>query len=122
MSASPVITLLRSLLAMIAALAVLVAGIWLSGEIASWLGLPAGGEARLAWDLGGTVIPATFAFVAAARLAPGAPRWHVLALLVLLMAAATWGVWMMGADYPFWFGAGLLLALPLTAWLATRRR
>jgi hypothetical protein len=48
MSAPCVALLLRSLLAIITAVAVLVAGIWLSGEIAAWLGLSTGGETRLA--------------------------------------------------------------------------
>lgn len=121
MSAPSIIMPLRSLLTMIAAMAVLVAGIGLSGEIATRLGLPAGGEFRLAWDLGGIVMPAWLAFVIAARLAPFAPRRHVSALLSMLMAAALWIVWRMGTDYPGWFNAGLLLSLPAAAWLVLRR-
>lgn len=123
MPAPRVAQLLRSLLAIITAVAVLVAGIWLSGEIAAWLGLSTGGETRLAWDLGGTVVPALLAFMVAARLAPGAPRRHVLALLLPLMAVLGWSVWTMGADYPLWFSAGLLVMLPLAAcWVALRSR
>ncbi len=111
--AAHALRMLRSLLAMVTALAVLVAGVWLSGEAAAWMDLPKGGDARLAWDLAGVTVAGIAAFATAARLAPCAAGGHALALFLLLALAASWGVVTMGGDFPLWFRAGVLLSLPL---------
>jgi hypothetical protein len=103
----------RSLLALTGAVAVLVAGTIASGELASALRLPAGGDGRLAWDLSGVILAGTLAFWVAARAAPTAPRGHARALLAAMAAVALWAVLALGADHPLWFRAGLLLSLPL---------
>ena len=81
---------------------------------------------RLAWDLLGVVLPGMLAFATLAGLAPRAPRAHVVAGFVMLVAVAVWAVTVLGCDFPAWFQAALLLSLPLQAWVgacaAPRRR
>lgn len=114
------ITMLRSPLTIaLAAVAVLLVN-QVGGWLAEWLGLPPGGDGRLAWDLGWVIASGTAAIWVTARTAPCAPRGHALVSLVLLSAAAVWAVFEMGADFPWWFCAGLVLALPLEGWLGTR--
>jgi hypothetical protein len=110
----------RSLLALGAAGAVLVAGTIASGELAALLRLPSGGDGRLAWDLSGVILAGTLAFWVATRAAPTAPRGHARVLLVAMAALALWAVLELGADHPLWFRAGLLLSLPLQYLAGTR--
>ena len=83
------------------------------------LGLPPGGEARLAWDLAWTLAAGLAAVWTCARIAPGAPRRHAALLGAAMMAIATWAVIELGGDFPGWFGAGLLIGTPLAVWLGT---
>lgn len=108
---------LRSLLAGLAAAATLVLATWASGELAAALGLPAGGQVRLGWDLSGVIFAGTLAFAVLARLAPAATRAHVIVGLVLLIIALAWAVARLGGDFPAWFIATLLLSVPGQAWL-----
>lgn len=114
------ITILRSLLAIALALAAVVVINQLGGELAEWIGLPPGGDGRLAWDLGWVIASGTAAIWVTARVAPCAPRGHAGVSFVLLLAATVWAVFEMGADFPWWFCAGLALALPLEGWLGLK--
>lgn len=114
------ITILRSLLAIALALAAVVAINQLGGELADWLGLPPGGDGRLAWDLGWVIASGTAAIWVVTRAAPCAPRGHALAFFVMLLATVVWGVVRMGGDYPGWFCAGLVLTLPLQGWVGMK--
>ena len=114
------ITILRSLLAIALAAVAVVLVNQAGGWLAEWLGLPPGGNGRLAWDLGWVIASGTAGIWVTARTAPCAPRGHALVSFVLLLAAAVWAVLEMGADFPWWFCAGLVLALPLEGWLGTR--
>lgn len=111
---------LRSLSALALMAGIVVAGTWASGELAAWLALPAGGSARLAWDLAGVIVAGSLGFAALARLAPAAPRAHVAVALVLLLGVAAWAVGALGDDFPGWFLTALPLSLPLQAWAGWR--
>ena len=56
----------------------------------------------------------------AVRLAPCAPRLHALAFFLLVLLMDGYAVAALGADFPLWFSAGLLLTLPLQVWLGAR--
>lgn len=108
-----------SLLAWLAA-AAFVATNWSGGELAARLGLPPGGDARLGWDLGWTVAAGAVALWIVARWAPMAARAQALLAWLLLAAATVWAVVELGGEFPSWFCAGLLLALPLLGWWGWR--
>lgn len=112
--------LLRSVAAVGLAVTCLVAIPWGSGVLAGGLSLPAGGEPRLAWDLAVVFLAGTVAFAVLTRLAPTAPGAHAVAGFVLLAGITGWAAWSMGQDFPAWFTGGLLLALPMLAWLGWR--
>lgn len=108
---------LRSLLAIALALVVVVVVNLGGGVVAGWFGFAAGGEGRLAWDLGWFVLAGVLASWTAVRLAPAAPRAHVATLFAILAVVGVLAVIELGADWPTWFSAGALLTLPLQAWL-----
>jgi hypothetical protein len=112
--------ILHSLLAMAAAAAVLVLVNLAGGEVARWLGLAPGGNARLGWDLAWTIAGGIAAIATAARCAAAAARGHALACLGLLGLATVYAVVQLGGDFPRWFNAGLVLSLPLQGWLGMR--
>ncbi|MBW8369032.1 MAG: hypothetical protein K0M70_14385 [Arenimonas sp.] len=88
---------------------------WLGGTLAAALRLPAGGNPRLAWDMGWLLASVFAATWLPARLSPLWPRRVAVGLASVLMAAAVWAVWTMGEDFPPWFRAALLVGLPTTA-------
>lgn len=104
---------LRSLFALVSAFVVVVLINLGGGELADKTGFPDGGEARLAWDLGGVFIAGVFAAWMAVKLAPRAPRAHAAVFFVLVLAVAVSAVIQLGGDWPRWFSAGILLAVPL---------
>jgi len=116
-----VILLLRSVLAFCAASAVLVALNLAGGALAPLAGLPPGGTPRLAWDLAWLALACVAAGVAAAWLAPAAPRSHALAFLGVLLAVLAAGLWQSGG-WPAWFMAGVLLAPLLATAVVLARR
>lgn len=109
--------ILGSLLAMGAAVFALISVNLIGGALAPWLGFPAGGTGRLAWDLTWTIAGGTAAIAAATCCAPAAPRRQALACFAALLLAAVYAVTQLGGDFPRWFCAGLLLSLPLQGWL-----
>ncbi|AKC87103.1 hypothetical protein [Pseudoxanthomonas suwonensis] len=113
-------TAFRSLLAVLLAFAAVFAVNLLGSWLAAWLVLPAGGSPRLAWDLLWVVLSGIAGAWVAVRSAPCTPRGHALAFLLLMLAMDTAAVVRMGADFPLWFSAGLLLTLPLQVWLGMR--
>jgi hypothetical protein len=108
---------LHSLLAMALALVVVVAVNQVGGVMAGLMGLPAGGEGRLAWDLGWVCAAGVLATWAAVRLAPAAPRAHAVVLFVIFLVVDVLAVVRLGDEWPRWFSAGALLSLPLQVWL-----
>ncbi|MEI2432460.1 hypothetical protein RDV84_06425 [Lysobacter yananisis] len=111
---------LTSLLALILAAMAFLALNWSGGELAARLRLPPGGAARLSWDLAWTVAAAALALWIVARWAPVAARWQAGAAWAALTALALWAVTNLGGEFPLWFDAGLLAALPALGWLAWR--
>lgn len=110
----------RSLLALAAAFAVFALANVAGGELADRTGFPEGNDARLGWDLAWVFIAGVVAAGTAVKLAPRAPRAHAVALFLLMLAICVLAVWQLGGDWPRWFSAGLLLTLPLQAWLGAR--
>ncbi|MFK3648344.1 hypothetical protein ACI2IY_07865 [Lysobacter enzymogenes] len=108
-----------SLLAWVAAAAAFVAANWSGGELAARLGLPPGGDARLGWDASWTIAAAALALWIVARWAPAA-RVQAMLAWASLAALTLWAVATLGGEYPSWFDAALLLALPLLGVLAWR--
>lgn len=119
---------LRLLLKTTAVLAVALACLptlnWLGGTLAAALQLPPGGNPRLAWDMEWLLVSVFAAVWLPARHSPLWPRGIALFMASLMMAAAVWAAWTMGADFPSWFCAALLIGLPLvaTAAIALGRR
>lgn len=106
----------------LATMAVLVAGVacmptlnHAGGMLAAALGLPVGGHARLAWDLGWLLLSVFAAVWLPARWSPLWPRGFALGLSLMLVAGACWAAFGMGADFPHWFVAGVLIGVPLVA-------
>lgn len=116
--------MLRSVLALSLAGAAICAVNMLGGGLGDGLaactGLPAGGTPRLAWDLGWVLASGTVAALVLAKAAPAAPRAHVAGLFAALLALVAYALARQGEDWPRWFGAGLVLGLPLQAWLGLR--
>ncbi|HVI58872.1 MAG TPA: hypothetical protein VM619_08340 [Luteimonas sp.] len=110
---------LRSLLALALAGAAFALGNWAGGELGDRLPLP-GGAVRLAWDLGWVFVAGIAAAWVVAKLAPRAPRLHVLAWCLLLLGVGACAALRMGDDWPWWFSAGLLAGAPLQGWLGAR--
>ena len=110
---------LRSLLAILLALVVIVLVNQGGGELADLAGFAGGGERRLALDLAWVFIAGVLATWVAVRLAPCAPRAHAAALCVLMLLTAAVAVVRIGGDWPRWFSVGVLLAPPLQAWFGT---
>lgn len=104
---------LRSLFAMSSALALVVLITLGGGELADATGFPRGGEARLAWDLGWVFLAGMFAAWMVVKLAPRAPRMHAVVFFALMSGVALLAVIRLGDDWPCWFSAGILLAVPL---------
>lgn len=109
-----------SLLVWALAAAAFVAANRCGGALAAWLGLPPGGAGRLGWDLAWTLAAAAWALWLLARWAPRAARAQALLAWALLAALAVWAVTTLGGEFPLWFDAGLLLALPVLGWLGWR--
>ena len=110
---------LRSLLAILLALVVIVLVSLGGGELLDLAGFPGGGGMRLALDLAWVFIAGVLATWVVVRLAPCAPRAHAAALCVLMLVIAVVAVARVGDDWPRWFSVGVLLAPPLQAWLGT---
>lgn len=108
---------LRSLLAIVLALAVVVLVNQGGGALADLAQFPKPGEGRLAWDLFVVFAAGTVGAWVAVRLAPGAPRRHAFSFFALSLAIIVFAVMKLGADWPWWFSAGILLSLPLQVWL-----
>lgn len=111
---------LRSMLALLSAMAVVVLVNLGGGELADATGFPRGGEARLAWDLCWVFLAGAFAAWTVVKLAPRAPRMHAVVFSVLVLSAAVLAVVRLGGDWPRWFSAGILLAVPLQVLLGAR--
>src|SRR5690606_23172775 len=120
-AAVAVILLLRSVLAVAAAGAGLVALALAGRALAPRPRRPPGGTPRLAWALAWLALACVAAGVAAAWLAPAAPRSHALAFLGVLLAVLAAGLWQSGG-WPAWFMAGVLLAPLLAAAVVLARR
>ncbi|MGO1070455.1 hypothetical protein [Lysobacter sp. CA199] len=112
--------ILHSLSAMAAAATVLVLTNLAGGTLAQWWGFARGGKGRLAWDLGWVIAGGVLAVAVATRCAPAAPRRHGLVCAALIAAVTVYAVIELGEDFPRWFCAGLLLSVPLQAWLGTK--
>ncbi|MBO9717387.1 MAG: hypothetical protein J7507_11420 [Pseudoxanthomonas sp.] len=110
----------RALLAVLAGLAGMFAANLAGSALATALRLPAGGSPRLGWDLSWIVLSGIAGAWLVVRLAPCAPRRHALAFFLLVLLMDGYAVAKLGADFPPWFSAGLLLTLPLQVWLGTR--
>ena len=106
---------LRALAALLASLACVPGLNLLGGELALALALPRGGGPRLAWDLGWLLVSVFAAVWVPARWSPLWPRVLALGLSVLMVGGIAWAAWTMGADYPLWFVAALLVGAPLAA-------
>ncbi|SDZ08809.1 hypothetical protein SAMN04487939_11557 [Lysobacter sp. yr284] len=111
---------LGSLLLLAVAAAAFVATNWTGGELAAALGLPPGGIARLGWDLAWTVAAAALALWIVARWAPVAARAQAALAWLALATMAVWAVANLGGEFPLWFDAGLLAALPVLGFGAWR--
>ena len=110
-----IVSVLRSLLAFVSACVVLVLANLAGGWLGDLLRL-AQGTGHLAWDLGWVWIAGILAAWLVARLAPRAPRAHVMAWALLVLGVALAATWQVG-DWPAWFAAGIVLGVPLQAWL-----
>lgn len=107
--------MLRSLLAFVSACAALMLANLAGGWLGDLLRLPQG-ALHLAWDLGWVWVAGILAAWLVARLALRAPRAHVVAWTVLMLGIAITAAWQVG-DWPAWFVAGVVLGVPLQAWL-----
>jgi hypothetical protein len=111
---------LRALLAVLAGFAAMFAVNLAGSGLATASGFPAGGPSRLGWDLLWVVLSGIAGAWVVVRLAPCAPRRHALAFFLLVLMMDGYAVAELGADFPPWFSAGLLLTLPLQIWLGMR--
>jgi len=111
---------LRSVLALVLALAMVVLANLGGGGLADATGFPRAGEARLAWDLCWFFLAGLFAAWIVAKLAPRAPRSHAVVFFALMLVATVLAVIRLGDDWPRWFSGGLLLSLPLQVLLGTK--
>jgi hypothetical protein len=121
---SPLKTIALSLLCLFVAMVVLGMVSGAGGWIAPWVGL-ADGEARLAWDLGWTILGGFAATAFASRYAPTMPWLHGGLVWVMIVGASAYAAWDVGNDFPFWFVATLIGSLPvqgLGIWLGARCR
>lgn len=118
--------LLKTLVIVVAALASVPLLNELGGALAVVLGLPSGGNARLAWDLGWLLVSAFVAVWLPARWSPRWPRGLAVGLASLWIGAAAWAAWNMGSDFPAWFVAAVLIGVPVVAgaaaWLGASGR
>jgi hypothetical protein len=110
----------RALLALLAGFAAMFAINLAGSALATALGFPAGGSPRLGWDLLCVVLSGIAGAWTAVRLAPCMPRLHALAFFLLVLLMDGYAVAELGADFPAWFSAGLLLTLPFQVWLGAR--
>lgn len=112
-----VISLLRSVLALLLAVIAVPAVNLAGGGLAGLLHLPSGGDARLAYDLAWLClagVAGSAVMVGVAAMAKTAHAWAFFALylaLGLYVVVAAWD------DFPRWFTLACLLALPAQAWL-----
>lgn len=110
---------LRSVTAMVVAVAIVFVVNMGGGQLAATLGFP-GGNTRLAWDLLCIFVAGLLATWALVKLAPRAPRRHAMVLLLLMLVVSIAAVIRLGDDFPGWFTAGLLLCAPLQIVLGMR--
>lgn len=96
------------------------------GALSDLAGFPAAGEGRLAWDLGWVFVAGALAAWTVTKLAPRAARTHAVASFALMLGLSVVAVARLGEDWPRWFSAGILIAVPLQvglgAWWALRGR
>lgn len=109
-----------SLLLLALAAAAFVVANQCGGALASLLRLPPGGAGRLGWDLAWTLAAGALALWIVARWAPVVARAQAMLAWLALAALAVWAVANLGAEFPLWFDAGLLLGLPVLGWWAWR--
>lgn len=112
---------LRSLFAVGAGLAVVPLINLAGGALSDLTGFPAAGEGRLAWDLGWVFVAGALAAWTVTKLAPRAARAHAhaVAFFALMLGVSVVAVARLGEDWPRWFSAGILIALPLQVGLGT---
>lgn len=115
---SRMIKALHALATVLAGVACVPALNLLGGELASALALPRGGNPRLAWDLGWLLLSVFAAVWLPARWSPLWPRGLALGLSAVLVGGIAWAAWTMGADFPRWFVAALLVGAPIAAGVA----
>ncbi|WP_454832381.1 hypothetical protein [Pseudoxanthomonas wuyuanensis] len=108
---------LRSLLTIMLGVAVVALVNQAGGALADLVRFPKPGQGRLAWDLLVVFAAGTLGAWVAVRLAPRAPCRHALYFFALSLAIAVFAVMKLGADWPGWFSAGILLSLPLQVWM-----
>lgn len=111
---------LRSCLALALAVASLPATNLFGGWLAGALALPAGGSARLAWDLGWLMLSGVVMVALATILASRHQAANAWIAGLLLAAGLGWAVAKLGHEFPAWFLATAILTLPLQAWLGWR--
>ncbi|MBA3930541.1 MAG: hypothetical protein C0521_13220 [Xanthomonas sp.] len=111
------IIVLRSLVALALAIVAIPLVNLAGGELAGVLALPAGGDARLGYDLlwvflAGLVGSALMVGIAA--VARTAHAWAIFAIYLVLDVYVTVVAW---NDFPRWFTLACLLTLPAQVWL-----
>ncbi len=113
-------TVLRSVLALVLAVAAVPAVNLVGDLLSSTIGLPPGGGMRLAVDLGWVFLSGLAGSWLAVRVADAARTAHAWAVFALYQCAALYAVTMAWEEFPRWFTLGLLLSPPLQAWLGWR--
>lgn len=90
------------------------------GWLAEVLGLPPGGTARLAWDLGWLAVSGMAMVAIATALAPHHRAAHAGVAGLLLALGLGWALATVAGDFPRWFLASAILSLPMQVWLGWR--
>lgn len=94
------------------------------GALAAALALPAGGHARLGWDLAWWALSVATAQWVVARWAPVAARVQAAVFFLAVIALSGWALWTLGGDFPraFLLAAGLGTPLAMGLGNAVARR
>jgi len=108
---------LRSVLALALAVVAVPLVNLAGGELASRLGLPRGGDARLAYDLVWVFLAGLVGSVLMVGVAAVAKTAHAWALFALYLALDLYVTVMAWDDFPRWFTLACLLTLPAQVWL-----